>query len=182
LFEVHIPCLQAGIDISIDHFYSTLLMKARQPATVFEIRRASAKERMAAALIAALIVALFATLWGLQKVHFDFGLLFNPCGFKQRTGWPCPACGMTTSVLAFARGQIWLSFKTQPASAFGCLALVVAAFLASLIAIVGVYFKALDRFFEEVKPSRLAIGLLVVISAGWAVTLARALVDRNTGR
>jgi hypothetical protein len=120
-------------------------------------------------------------LWGLQKVHFDFGLVFNPCGFKQRTGLPCPACGMTTSVLAFARGRVLLSFYTQPASALGCLVLVVIAFLASLIATLGVYFKALDRFFEEVKPSHLAVGLLVVISAGWAVTLARAFVDRNTG-
>ena len=150
-------------------------MKARQPATIFEIRRASAKERIVAALVAASIVALFATLWGLQKANFDFGMVFNPCGFKQRTGLPCPACGMTHSVLAFARGRIGLSFYTQPASAFGCLMLVVIAFLASLIAGAGVYFKALDRFFDEVKPSYLAIGALIVISAGWAVTLARAL-------
>jgi hypothetical protein len=156
-------------------------MKARQPTSVFEIRRASAKARIVAALIAAAIVALFATLWGLQRVGFDFGLLFNPCGFRQRTGLPCPACGMTRSVLAFARGRIGLSFYEQPALAFGCLVLVVIAFLASLVAALGVYFKALDRFFEEVKPSHLAIGLLVVISAGWAVTLARAFVDMKTG-
>lgn len=159
----------------IDSFYSTVVMKARQPATVSKIRRASAKERRIAALIASLIVLLFAALWGLQKIRFDFGLLFNPCGFKQRTGWPCPACGMTTSVLAFARGQIALSFYAQPAAALGCSVLVLIAFLASLIAVAGVYFKALDRFFEEVKPSRLAVGLLIVVSAGWAVTLARAL-------
>lgn len=171
-------------------------MKARQPAIVSKItrrapalrggrlgprRRASANERMAAALIASSIVLLFVALWGLQKVHFDFGLLFNPCGFKQRTGWPCPACGMTTSVLAFARGRIAQSFYAQPAAAFGCLVLVVSAVLAFLIAVLGVYFKALDRFLEEVKPSHLAIALLVVISAGWAVTLARAFMARNTG-
>jgi hypothetical protein len=177
-----------GIDIFIDNAYSTVVMKARKygrgmsrPYQVCNIRRASAKERMIGALIASCIVLLFAALWGLQKVHFDFGLLFHPCGFKQRTGWPCPACGMTTSVLAFARGRMALSFYTQPAAALGCVVLVGIAFLASLIAISGVYFKALDRFFEEVKPSHLVIGLLIVISAGWAVTLARAFMAGNTG-
>jgi hypothetical protein len=163
-------------------------MKACQPCTDgFEarpyrkIRRASAKERRIGALIASLIVFLFVALWGLQKANFDFGLLFNPCGFQKNTGWPCPGCGMTRSVLAFARGQIGLSFYTQPAAALGCLLLVMIAFLASLVAVAGVYFRALDRFLKEVKPSHLVIGLLVVISAGWAVTLARALVDKNTG-
>ncbi len=135
-----------------------------------------------AALIATLVVLLFVALWGLQRVHFDFGLLFNPCGFRLRTGWPCPACGMTRSVLAFTRGRVALSFYEQPASAFGCVVLVVSAFLSSLIAVTGVYFRTLDRFFEEVRPSHLAIGLLVVISAGWAVTLARALVDSHAGQ
>ena len=163
-------------------------MKACQPCTdgsetrsCGRIRRASAKERRIAASIAALIVLLFLALWGLQRVHFDFGLLFNPCGFYVRTGWPCPGCGMTRSVLAFARGQIGLSFSLQPAAAFGCLVLTVIAFLASLVAVTGVYFKALDRFLEEVKPSHLIIGVLVVISAGWAVTLARAFAEKNTG-
>ncbi len=159
-------------------------MKACQPCTDASeirpcklIRRASARERKIAASIAALIVLLFVALWGLQRAHFDFGLVFNPCGFQLRTGWPCPACWMTRSVLAFTRGQIGQSFYMQPAAAFGCLVLVVSAFLASLIAAGGVYFRALDRFFEEVKPSHLAIGLLVVISAGWAVTLARAFME-----
>jgi hypothetical protein len=163
-------------------------MKACQPCTDGSqirpdglIRRASAKERWIAALIAALIVLLFLALWGLQRVHFDFGLLFNPCGFYIRTGWPCPGCGMTRSVLAFARGEIGRSFYQQPAAAFGCLVLTGIAFLASLVAVTGVYFKALDRFLEEVKPSHLVVGLLVVVSAGWAVTLARAFAEKNTG-
>jgi hypothetical protein len=145
-------------------------------------RRASAKERKWAALIASVIALLFITLWALQKANFDFGLLFNPCGFYIRTGWPCPGCFMTRSVLAFARGQVGLSFYLQPAAGFGCLVLVVAAFLTSLIAVTGVYFRSLDRFFKEVKLSHLIVGVLVVISAGWAVTLARAFAEKNTGR
>ena len=127
------------------------------------------------------VVSLFAGLWALQQVHFNFGLILNPCGFRQRTGWPCPTCGMTTSVLAFSRGRILQSFYTQPAAALGCLVLVAAAVLALPIAVFGVYFKALDRFFHEVKVSHLVIGVLVIVAAGWAVTLARTFVARNMG-
>lgn len=138
------------------------------------MRRASSRERTVAILVSLSIVSLFGVLWGLQKLHFDFGLLFNPCGFKQNTGWPCPACGMTTSVLAFARGQVLTAFYTQPASALVCSLLVIAAFLALLVAVSGVYFTCFDRLFREVKVAYLLVGLLIIIAGGWAVTLARA--------
>ena len=32
----------------------------------------------------------------------------------MRTGWPCPTCGMTTSVSAAVRGRIGLSLRSQP--------------------------------------------------------------------
>jgi len=144
------------------------------------VRRASGRERTAAALVSLSIAALFAALWGLQRLHFDFGLLFNPCGFKQRTGWPCPACGMTTSVLAFARGQVVTAFYVQPASALLCGLLGIVAFLAFLVAIRGVYFTVFDRLVHQVKIGHLLVGLLVVVAAGWAVTLARALAVQRS--
>jgi len=134
-----------------------------------------------AALITLSVVALFSGLWGLQRLGFDFGRLFNPCGFKQRTGWPCPACGMTTSVLAFARGDVVASFRAQPAAAFLCGLLVGIAFLAFLTAAGGVYFTVFDRFFHEVKVRYLLAGLLVILAAGWAVTLARAYAAQRHG-
>lgn len=124
---------------------------------------------------------MFGALWGLQKVHFDFGLLFNPCGFKQRTGWPCPACGMTTAVLAFARGEVVTAFYVQPAAALLCSLLVLAGFLALLVAVSGVYSSRFDRFAREVRIVYVIVGLLVVLGAGWAVTLARTYAAQAPG-
>jgi len=157
-------------------------MQTRQPATVVKFTRpASARERLVAALVSVSILALFAVLWGLQKINFDFGLLFNPCGFKQRTGWPCPGCGMTTSVLAFARGDVLTAFYVQPAAALMCSLLALLGFLALLIAVSGVYSTRFDRFWREVRIVYLLVGLLIILAGGWAVTLARAWAMRAPG-
>jgi hypothetical protein len=121
----------------------------------------------------------FGGLWLLQRVGFDFGLLFGPCGMKQRTGLPCPTCGMTTCVLAFARGELLTAFYVQPAGAFFCVLLVVAAFFALLTGVFGVYFGFFDRLAVELKVKYVVIGLLVILAAGWAVTLARALAAQT---
>ncbi len=125
-------------------------------------------------MIGSVVIALFAGLWLSQRLGFDWGLLFGPCGFKQRTGLPCPTCGMTTTVLAFARGAVLTAFYTQPAGAFLCSLLVVAAFFALLTAVSGVYFIIFDRLLAEVKLKYWVLGLLVILAAGWAVTFTRA--------
>jgi hypothetical protein len=55
--------------------------------------------------------------------------------------------------------------------------MVVGAFFALLIGVLGVYFTFLDRFWAELKLKWLVAGLLVILAAGWAVTLARALAQ-----
>jgi len=82
---------------------------------------------------------------------------------------------MTTSVSAFAQGRIFEAFYIQPASALLCCVLAVSAFLALFIAVFGVYFGFIKRFFAEVKIRYIILALIVIIAAGWAVTLARAL-------
>jgi hypothetical protein len=143
------------------------------------VRRATTRERAIAAFIASALMAGFGGLWLLQRVGFDFGLLFGPCGMKQRTGLPCPTCGMTTCVLAFARGELLTAFYVQPAGAFFCVLLVVAAFFALLTGVFGVYFGFFDRLAVELKVKYVVIGLLVILAAGWAVTLARALAAQT---
>jgi hypothetical protein len=155
------------------------MMRVRQQVIWSKVRRASARQRGIAGLVAAAVVALFAGLWLAQRVGFDFGLLFGPCGMKQRWGLPCPTCGMTTAVLAFARGAILTSFYTQPAAALLCSLLVVGAFFAFLTAAFGVYFISFDRLFAEIGVKGLVVGLLVILAAGWAVTLARALASQT---
>jgi hypothetical protein len=143
------------------------------------IRRASAGQRRIAALVAFGVFGLFGSLWLLQRIGFDFGVVFGPCGMKQRTGLPCPTCGMTTSVLAFARGDLLTSFYVQPAGAFLCTLLVVGAFFAFLVAVFGVYFSAFDRLFAEIRIKHVVVGLLIILAAGWAVTMARALAAQT---
>jgi hypothetical protein len=142
------------------------------------LRRASAGERKIGALIATGVIAVFAGLYLLQWLHVDFAMLFGQCGMMQRTGLPCPTCWMTRSVLAFARGDVIGSFYMQPAAAFLCSFLVIGAFFALLTAAFGIYFTVLDRLFSEIKVRHWVIGLLIILAAGWAVTMARALAAR----
>ncbi len=86
---------------------------------------------------------------------------------------------MTTATLAFAQGKIFEAFNIQPACALLCCVLVVIAFLAFVTAVFGVYFHFLERFFGEVKVRYIILALIVIIAAGWAVTLARALAVSN---
>jgi len=107
--------------------------------------------------------------------RIDVDKWLDPCGFKQRYDLPCPTCGMTTSALAFVQGEIFESFYIQPAAALLCCVLVVVAFLASLVAVFGVYFSFIKRFFAEIKLRYIVLAMIIIVAAGWAVTLARAI-------
>jgi len=97
------------------------------------------------------------------------------CGFKQRTGLPCPTCGMTTATLAFAQGRILEAFYIQPACGLLCSAMVVAAVLAFITAVFAVNFRFIETFLKEMKIRYIILALIIILAAGWAVTLARAL-------
>lgn len=58
-----------------------------------------------------------------QGTHQQLGL--TACSSMAYTGYPCPSCGMTTSVAAMAHGQLGLAVHAQP---FG-----VVLFLAAVI-------------------------------------------------
>jgi len=82
---------------------------------------------------------------------------------------------MTTSAIAFAQGRIFKSFYVQPAGAFLCCLLVISAGLAFMTAVFGVYFEFIKRFFAEIRVRYIILALAIVIAAGWAVTLSRAM-------
>ena len=137
-------------------------------------RRASSGQRLRATFVFLAIAGLFG---GLALAgHYRIALWPFPCGFKQKYNLPCPACGMTSSAAAFAQGKILRAFYIQPAAGLLCCLLVVSAFLAFLIAVFGVYFGFLERLFGEVKVRYIILAFIVIIAAGWAVTLVRALV------
>ena len=141
--------------------------------------RASSRRRMVAAIVCLGIIIFFAAfaLTGYYKI--DMGRWLGYCGFRQRTGLPCPTCGMTTATLAFAQGRILEAFYIQPACGLLCSLLVIAAILAFIIAVFGIYFRFIERFFTEIKLRYMILALIMIIAAGWAVTLARAVAEKR---
>jgi len=134
----------------------------------------SARHRIGAACLSLGIVVLFMSLGLAQRLGFDFGTLFGPCGFRQRYGLPCPTCGMTTAVLAFARGQIVLSFWTQPGAGLLCSILAMGAVLLLAVAVWGKVPRCAVRLWARVRFLHVLIGLGLVVAAGWLVTWLRA--------
>jgi Na+/citrate or Na+/malate symporter len=158
--------------------YSNAIMQENQQLSRPKIfSRASPRQRLTATGVF-LVLAVFFGLFALAG-HYKITLYPFPCGFKQRYNLPCPTCGVTTSVIAFAQGKIFDSFYIQPAAALLCSILVVSAIFALFIAVSGIYFNFLNRFFAEIKIKYVIIALIVVIALGWAVTLTRALMENN---
>ncbi|MHC4739238.1 MAG: DUF2752 domain-containing protein [Planctomycetota bacterium] len=141
--------------------------------------RASFRQRVIAGIVFLGIFALFSFFWLAAKGKIDIGILLLPCGFKQRYGLPCPTCGITTSILAFAEGRIFDSFYIQPAGALSCFMLSVAAILNLVTVVFGRYLCFYKRFFAEVKVRYVIIGVIIIIAGGWMVTLARALASKG---
>ena len=154
-------------------------MQTNQQNKLKVFGRASSRQRLIAAVVCIAVVAFFALFAWAGHNKTDMGRWLGYCGFKQKYNLPCPTCGVTTTVLAFAQGRILEAFYIQPAAGLLCCGLVVAAFLALLIAVFGVYFGFLERFFTQVKVRYIILAVIVIIAAGWAVTLARALAGRN---
>lgn len=156
--------------------YSNVVMQTSQQVNQSKSAcRASLQQRIVAAILCAAIVAFF-TIFAVAGRHsVDMGRWLGYCGFQQRTGLPCPGCGMTTAALAFAQGRVLDAFYIQPAGGLLCCVMVVVAVLAFAVAVSGVYFRFIQRFFTDVKVRYMILALLIVLAAGWAVTLARAL-------
>ncbi len=137
--------------------------------------RATKQQRIIAAVLFLGIAATFGLFALAANDKIDISWWLRPCGFKQRFGLPCPTCGMTTSLLAFSQGKIIEAFYIQPAGGLFCSITVVVAILALFTTVFGVYFEFIKQFFAKVKIRYIIIALLVVIAAGWAVTLSHAL-------
>ena len=160
--------------------YFNVIMRISQQLNRWKFfYRATVRQRVISGLVFLCIAALFGLFRLAANGKINIGLWLAPCGFKQRCGLPCPTCGITTSILAFASGKIFASFYIQPAGALLCCILVIAAFLALLTAVFGVHFQFLKRFFTEIKVKYMILAVIIIIAAGWMVTLARALAAKG---
>ncbi len=170
----------SGLDKVVKPTYFNAVMQVSQqlnkPKTY---RRASFRERLTAGVVFLFVSASFGLFW--VSGHYKITLWPFPCGFKQRYGLPCPGCGITTSAVTFAQGRILDAFYIQPAGALLCCLLALSAFLAFVVAVFGVYFCFLERFFLKVKLKYVILAVVVVIAAGWVVALNRALAANGHG-
>ncbi|MDD5458705.1 MAG: DUF2752 domain-containing protein [Phycisphaerae bacterium] len=137
--------------------------------------RVKSRGRLIAFAIFACIVGFWLIAFLGSKGILDLAILLNPCGMKQRYGLPCPTCGFTTVAIVFIQGRILQAFYIQPAGAILYTVSIISGFLALFTAVFGVYFRFLDRFFRQVHVKYIILALVVIVVAGWAVTLSRAL-------
>jgi hypothetical protein len=96
--------------------------------------------------------------------HTQLGM--SSCGYLARTGYPCPGCGMTTSVAAMARGQASLAMRAQP---FGALVVILAVGLAGAGLVQAVSGRNL---LGRVRPRWWWLAVIVAAwLAGWGLKL-----------
>ena len=154
----------------------TDIMQVRQQIKKGKIIiRASLRQRLVSGAVLLGVLGFFAFVRLEAAGRINLPGLFEPCGFKQQYGLPCPTCGVTTSSIAFVQGHIFQSFYIQPAAALAWVMLCVTAFFAFLMCAFGLYFRPLMSFLAGVKTKHVILAVIIIIAGGWVVTLARAL-------
>ena len=94
-----------------------------------------------------------------QQMHLQ------ECGFLQRTGLPCPSCGMTTSFAWFVRGNIAASLYVQPMGTILAILCGMTVWGAGYVAAVG---RPLYRLVAAIPARYHALPLLVLALIAWA--------------
>ena len=140
-------------------------------------QKLSRVSRFLGAVIFFVIGLAFYLLWVSSQGDIDLSYWFGVCGFKQRFDLPCPGCGWTHAAEMFATGHFLQAFTIQPAAAFFCVVLSLAAIFALLSAVFGIDSRLLKRIFSPKGGGLLFVGACVVILAGWLVTLIRTILE-----
>ena len=158
--------------------YSNVIMSASQQLNSMQKPGpVTSCQRIVAGVVFVAVLGVFGVLSAGAHSWIDMSRLFGICGFKQVYGLPCPACYITTSAMAFVQGRILESFYLQPAGAVFCCGLMAIATLALLIAGFGVNFGLLHQPLRWRTIKYFVASVLIILAAGWAVTLARALAE-----
>jgi len=103
--------------------------------------------------------------------HVQLGL--PPCSMPMLTGYPCPTCGMTTSVAFAARGQFLASFRAQPAGLIFSLT-VFAAIVGSFMTVCTGRRWELGR---TIGPGVWVATIVGVVVLGWLTKIVMGLAD-----
>lgn len=99
------------------------------------------RRRIVGACVAAPFLAMIVTAYSVAPRSRGYGTAGDwgvpDCSYLARSGYPCPACGLTTSVSAMARGRIGFAFRAHPFGVFLFPAAVILAGMGGFQAISG---------------------------------------------
>jgi hypothetical protein len=118
---------------------------------------------IASACLAVLIVATTLTP-SPTGVGSHRGMGLQNCQLLDRTGIPCPSCGMTTSFTWFVRGNLAASLYVQPMGMLAALACACCVWAGGYIAITG---RPIHRLLLQFSARAWLIGLLGFTIAAW---------------
>ena len=145
----------------------------------------SAHLRLAGFLVGLGCIAILVLAWHVQPTHLPLGprsqLSLPACSFRQRTGYPCPTCGMTTAFSQAVRGNLGAALRANAAGAVFTLACAVAALggLATALGPAGFYRRRLAPLLGIFRAQQwfyLAVALVVF---AWACGALSAFVAAN---
>lgn len=108
---------------------------------------------------------LLAAMW----VHWQ--LPVPRCGFHALTGYPCPACGATRSVVALLSGKLWPAFAFNPL-VFLTIATLFVFDVYALAALAGGKRMRLT-WLPLVRPGLVRAAVFAIIAANWAYLIYR---------
>jgi hypothetical protein len=111
----------------------------------------------------ALLTGYFAGAAFAAKMAQEHHLPWPRCWFREFTGLPCPTCGATHSLLAFARFDPGSAFRYNPLFSLACVGVVIWLFVAVLDRLFG--FGIVNRVCDVGKRwpvGKIAIGLIVL--------------------
>jgi hypothetical protein len=98
--------------------------------------------------------------------HQALGL--RGCAFLERTGLPCPSCGMTTSFTWFVRGNLAASLYVQPMGTLLAAACCCTVWVGLYVAITG---RPVYRLIQRLPGQGIVITVLAwaLIAWGWKI-------------
>lgn len=138
--------------------------------------KSAKQDRITFLWVFVIIVFVFVLFYLVKQGILDLGPA-DGCAFLRNTGLPCPTCYWTRAIQAFMQGRIITAFYVQPGAAASCIILAAIGFFSLLSSLLGVNFVFLPPL-RLWQLKYIVLTIIIIISAGWAVTLARAITGR----
>ncbi|MFT6210308.1 MAG: hypothetical protein ACJAYA_001133 [Bacteroidia bacterium] len=116
-------------------------------------------------------------LWLSWNFLFQESSGLNICMFKHATGFACPSCGSTRSVLSILEGNFDAALMMNPLGFLGSFALIVVP----VLGIAGRWRKrnllgeALSRLEVFARQPRIALPLIAIVLCNWAWNIYKGL-------